>query len=474
MERAVRSLHRPFRSLGFRLLGMRFTQSSLIVSHGPSFHQSAPMSDRCDTNLNSSQRATCSSTVHTFPFPLPGLFFFAPAPPPRRGPPLARRPWCCSVGAPPVLDDAKLPPEDWFHLLLSPPPAPPRSDIVGRGIAPRRAPAAGFSRARVRPDFSDSVSLGGAPPTGALFPGAPPAPAPASVPLALPQPTAAAATNVGATEPAPPPERSSEVARRAPERAASRGLYSTQRSEKRGGLGGGVFSEASASFTRHACKRRTNFSTPSSLARRKPAKCGRRSVRAFLEGVGAASTASMASVPPSAAPDLAGATASTPVVAADSGRDAQSSAVVGVPPGWDVATAVAAPVVPYGGRAAAPTAGGGALPKPPAVAGSSARGGEDSCHGLRTRWYRKPGGRGESGGNGAASLSADFGGGESGMTACRVARRMAPRQQWTHRPSTAKEGGCTAVAERAAETGHVQRTPSPVRSPQANSRTHAT
>jgi len=362
--------------------------------------------------------------------------------------------------------------EDLFQSLSSPPPAPPRFDIVGRGIAPRRAPAARFSRARVRPDLSDSVSLGGPPPTGALLPGAPPAPAPASAPLALPRPTGAAATNGGATEPAPPAERSSEVARRAPKAAAPRGLYSTQRSDKRGGLGGGVLPEASTYITRHACKRRTNSSTPSSLARPKPARCGRRSVRAFFEGVGAASLTSMASPLPRAAPDLAGATASTPVVAADSGSDTQPPAVVGVPPVWDVAAAVSAPAVADGSRGAAPTAGGAAPPVPPALAGSSPGGGEDSCHGLRTRWYRKPGGKGGSGGNGAAS--ADFEGGESGMAACRVARRTAQRQQWTHSPSKAKKGGSTAVAERATESGHVQRTPLPVLSPHANSRTSRT
>ena len=232
--------------------------------------------------------------------------------------------------------------------------------------------------------------------------------------------------------------------------------------------------EARASLSRHACKLRTSSSTPSSRARRKPARCGRRSVHAFFEGVGTASSTSMASPPPRAAPDLAGATASTPVVAADSGSDAQPPAVVGVPPVWDVAAAVSAPAVADGSRGAAPTAGGAAPPVPPAVAVSSPGGGEDSCHALRTRWYRKPGGRGGSGGNGAASPSADFEGGESGMAAYRVARRTAQRQQWTHRPSKAKKGGCTAVAKRAAESGHVQRTPLPVRSAQANSRTHRT
>jgi len=373
-----------------------------------------------------------------------------------------------------VLDDATLPPEYWFHSLSSPPPAPLRFDIVGRGIAPRRVPAARFSRARVRPDVSDSVSLGGPPPTSARLPGAPPAPAPASAPLALPRSTGAAATKVGATEPAPPAKRSSEVARRAPKAAAPRGLYGTQRSDKRGGLGGGVLPEASAYLTRHACKRWTNSSTPSSLARHKPARCGRLLVRAFFDGVGATSSTSMASPPPRAAPDVAGATASIPVVAADSGSVAQPPAVVGVPPVWDVAAAVSAPAVADGSRGAAPTAGGAAPPVLPAVAGSSSGGGQDSCHGLRTRWYRKPGRKGGSGGNGAASPSADFEGGESGMAACRVARRTAQRQQWTHRMSKEKKGGCTAVAERAAESGHAQRTPLPVWSAQANSRTHRT
>jgi len=55
----VRLLHRPFGSLGFRLLGMRYTKSSLMVSQRRSFDQSAPMSDRCDSNLNALQRATC-------------------------------------------------------------------------------------------------------------------------------------------------------------------------------------------------------------------------------------------------------------------------------------------------------------------------------------------------------------------------------------------------------------------------------
>jgi len=134
-------------------------------------------------------------------------------------------------------------------------------------------------------------------------------------------------------------------------------------------MGGGVFPEASAYLTRHACKRQTNSSTPSSLARRKPARCGRRSVRAFFEGVGAASSTSMASPPPRAAPDLAGATACTPVVAADSGSDAQPPAVVGVPPVWDVAAAVSAPADADGSRGAAPTAGGAAPTVPPDVAG---------------------------------------------------------------------------------------------------------
>jgi len=209
---------------------------------------------------------------------------------------------------------------------------------------------------------------------------------------------------------------------------------------KERGLGVGVLPEASASFTRHARKCRKNSWTLSSQARRRPARCGRRSVRTFFKGVGAASSTSMASPPPRAAPDLAGATASTPVVAVDAGSDAQPPAVVVVPLIWDVAAAVSAPAVAEGSRGAAPTAGGAAPPVPPAVAGSSLGGGDDSCHGLRTRWYRKPGGRGGSGGNVAVSPSADFEGGESGMVACRVARRTAQRQQWTQRPSTEKKG----------------------------------
>jgi len=133
--------------------------------------------------------------------------------------------------------------------------------------------------------LSDSVSLCGPPPTGALLPGAPPAPAPASAPLALPRPTGAAATNVGATEPAPPAERSSEVARRAPEAAAPRGLYGTRRSDKRGGLGGGVLPEASAYLTRHACNRRTSSSTPSSLRAASPPGAGADQSAPSLKGL---------------------------------------------------------------------------------------------------------------------------------------------------------------------------------------------
>jgi len=287
-----------------------------------------------------------------------------------------------------------------------------------------------LSRALVRPDLSHAVSLSGPPTTGALFSGAPPAPAPSSAPLALSRPAAVAASDVGATEPAPPAERSSKVARRAQERADPRGLDGTQRSDIRRGLRRGVLPEASASFTRHACTRRTSSSIPSSLARCKPARCWRRSVHAFIEGARAASSTSLASPPPRAAPDLAGATAPTPVVVNDSEGDAQPSTVVGVPPGPDVAAAVSAPVVADGYRVDAPTAARAVPPVPPSVAVSSAGGGEDSLHGLRTRWYRRPGGRGGSEGNIEASPSADFEGGESGMTACRVKRRTAPRKQW--------------------------------------------
>ena len=104
-------------------------------------------------------------------------------------------------------------------------------------------------------------------------------------------------------------------------------------------------------------------------------------------------------------------------------------------------------------------------------AGSSAGGGEDSCHGFHNRSYRKPGGREGSAGIGDGSPSTDSEGGASGMAAAHVTRRAAPRKQWPRRPSTVKKGGCTAVAERETGSTDAQRTPLPVQSPQANSQT---